>query len=466
MAASASFDDALALSRFGLGSGSEGCDAIGGRARQILTDEIRAGGPRLVTEAPLPDTPELLSRQRDYNTTSKALSQRSPSLDTADTTQTPQVPPSTLIYKSELDMRFNGAYLTPEIGFNERLVMFWANHFAVSGDKSRYLGITAGAFEREAIRPNILGRFKDLLLSVETHPAMLMYLDNQNSIGPDSTIGKEKHKGLNENLAREIMELHILGVGSGYTQADVTSFAAALTGWTYTLDPDTRPNDPIPIRDGFKFSPRAHQPGSREILGRKYGNNGFFQATDIILDLAERPACAHFIALKLARHFVSDTPPQVLVDRLADVFRRSDGDLALVSHALIESPEAWVSECEKIRPPQEYLTAMIRATGVTLTPTTIDGILSSLGQRMWRPVGPNGFSDRFDTWATPSGLYGRMEAANRVGRAVKENVDPRLFARSRLGPRLSETTLTAISQAESPRQGLSLTFMSPEFMRR
>lgn len=466
MAASASFDDSLALSRFGLGSGPEGGDAISGRARQILADEIRAGGPRLVTEAPLPDTPELLARQKAYYVAVRDREKAPSSIDAADTAQPPLIVPANEIYMQELDVRFNGAYLAPDIGFNERMVMFWANHFAVSTDKNGNIGVTAGAFEREAIRPNIFGRFKDLLLSVETHPCMLMYLDNQDSIGPDSAGGRKSRKGLNENLAREIMELHILGVGSGYTQADVTSFAAALTGWTYTITPDERPNDPMPLRDGFKFAPGNHQPGSREVLGRTYRNDGFFQATDIMLDLAERPACARFIALKLAQHFVSDSPPQSLVDRLADVFQRTDGDLGLVSHALIESPEAWSPACDKMRLPQEYLIAMMRATGVTLVPISIDAVLGTLGERMWRPGGPNGYSDRFDTWATPPGLFARMEAANRIGRAVKENVDPRLFAQSLLGPRLSETTLAAISQAENARQGLSLAFMSPEFMRR
>ncbi len=466
MATSASFDDALALSRFGLGSGPEGCDAIGGRARQILADEIRAGGARLMTEAPLPDTPELLMHQKAYYAEAKAREKATPSLNAVDIAQAPLIVPANQVYMQELAVRFNSAYLAPDIGFNERLVMFWANHFAVSTDKSSNIGLTAGAFEREAIRPNIFGRFKDLLLSVETHPCMLIYLDNQDSIGPDSAGGRKSRKGLNENLAREIMELHILGVGGGYTQADVTSFAAALTGWTYTITPDERPNDPMPLRDGFKFASGNHQPGSREVLGRTYKNDGFFQATDIMLDLAERPACARFIALKLAQHFVSDTPPQSLVDRLADVFQRTDGDLALVSHALIESQEVWSPNCEKIRLPQEYLIAMMRATGVTFLAPQIDGILGSMGERMWRPGGPNGYSDRFDTWATPTGLYARMEAANRIGRAVKENIDPREFAQSLLGPRLSETTLAAISQAENARQGLSLTFMSPEFIRR
>ena len=458
MATSASFDDALALSRFGLGSGPEGCDAIGGRARQILADEIRAGSAIFNTDPPLKSSAELLSAVADYRTLVRAHAR-----DASVALPTSPVAP---VYLNELTLRYNGPLMAPQIGFNERLVMFWTNHFAVSIDKSEELRSAAGAFEREAIRPNIFGRFKDLVMAVETHPAMLLYLDNPQSVGPDSTTGVKSKRGLNENLAREIMELHILGVGSGYTQGDVTAFAKALTGWTLAGGNWKAPNGREVIRNDFYFAEAHHEPGDQDILGRVYSDDGFFQAADVLHDLAGRPEAAHFIAGKLARHFVSDTPPSSLIKRLADVFLQTDGDLALVSHALIEAPEAWTPECVKMRLPQEYLAAMLRASGAHLPTDQLNMLLAAMGQPLWRPAGPNGYSDRFDAWATPSGLLTRMDAADRVASLTTENIDPRFFAASRLGSRLNARTLEAVSRAESPRQALSLVFMSPEFMRR
>ena len=458
MAASASLDDALALSRFGLGSGVEGCDAIGGRARQILADEIRAGGPVFNSEPPLESSTRLLSALA-YQVALVRAHASDPSVALP-------ASPVARVYLNELAARYNGPLMKPRIGFNERLVMFWTNHFAVSIDKSEALRCAAGAFEREAIRPNIFGRFKDLVMAVETHPAMLLYLDNPQSVGPDSATGVKTKKGLNENLAREIMELHILGVGSGYTQADVTAFARALTGWTLAGGNWKTPNGREVTRNDFYFAEAHHEPGNQDILGRVYSDDGFFQAADIMHDLASRPETAHFIAGKLARYFVSDTPPASLVERLADVFLQTDGDLSLICHALIEAPEAWTPECTKMRLPQEYMAAMMRATGTHLATDELNLLLATMGQPLWRPSGPNGYSDRFDGWATPSGLLTRLNTADRVAALTTENIDPRLFAASRLGARLSSQTLDAISRAESPRQAISLVFLSPEFMRR
>lgn len=436
---------AIALSRFGLGSTVEGVDAIGGRARNQLHDEIDAGPPPLLHPAADRTAAELIGLQKAYLRNlreARAVGVR------------PMSAPAPEVYYDELDARFNLALMQAPIGFRERLVMFWANHFAVAVDKSHTVQITAGAFEREAIRPNIFGRFKDLLLAAETHPAMLAYLDNQVSTGPNSRAGMAGKGGLNENLAREIMELHVLGVDSGYTQADVTAFAKSLTGWT------------IDSEDGFVFSEQRHEPGARQILGRRYAEDGFFQAADIMLDLAERPAAARFIATKLARHFVADEPPPELVDRLADVFRATDGDLAAVSHTLIEAPEAWRTDSPKLRTPQEHVVAMLRATGVTLRPKVVHDLLMAMGQRPWQPSGPNGFPDTFAPWATAPGFNARLDAAQRIASRMGDRMDPRDVAETRLGARLTPQTYEAVARAESPHQGLALVFMSPEFMRR
>ena len=213
--------------------------------------------------------------------------------------------------------------------FVERLTQFWSNHFAVSIDKGN-ARLYAGSMEREAIRPHVLGRFQDMLLAVESHPAMLRYLDNAASIGDDSRaamraqkLGREK-RGLNENLAREILELHTLGVDGGYRQDDVIELARAITGWS---TPGPRDED---AAQPFVFRANAHEPGARRVLGRQYAEGGQEQGRAVLADLARHPATAHHLSFKLARHFVADQPPPALVERMAQAYLREDGDLRLL----------------------------------------------------------------------------------------------------------------------------------------
>lgn len=462
MVQSAEFESALALSRFGLGARAAGTQAVTGDIRGRLHDEIRRGAPPVTGEEPLPSTPELLAELLDLVKLERRQRKAPPPAAGAEAAETRNPNPTSEHFNAEIDARYNGNYADATVGFNERMVMFWTNHFAIATSKSRAVRITSGAYEREAIRPNIFGRFTDLVLAVETHPCMLNFLDNATSIGPESRAALKSGRGLNENLAREIMELHILGVNSGYSQADVTNFAKALTGWTV----NHRQNDPdIPYGD-FMFAPGNHQPGNQVILGKAYHNAGFFQAADILTDLCQRPAAAHFIATKLATHFVADTPPPSLVDRLADTFRATGGDLAEVSHVLIESDEAWTPEAVKIRSPQEWLIATLRGTGLTPSPSRVSKTLSMMGQPLWNPSGPNGFSDQFAAWATPEGLTARMNVASDIAAEAPEDTDPRDFAERLLGPRLSDSTRAAIAHAESGPQGVSLVFLSPEFLRR
>ena len=251
--------------------------------------------------------------------------------------QTPSVPQQ--IYLQEAKARLDAA-LSAEIGFVERLVWFWSNHFCVSADKGPVRSL-CGAFEREAIRPHVRGKYADMLLAVETHPAMLLYLDNAQSIGPHSFAGQRRGKGINENLAREIMELHTVGVRSGYSQVDVTNFAKVITGWSI-----------VPLRQErggvFMFNDRLHEPGVERIMGHDYGDGGFEQGRAVLLALAQSPATAKHIASKLARHFVADEPPPTLVDGLAKRFHETDGDLMEVSHMLVTAPEAWNAPPSKL----------------------------------------------------------------------------------------------------------------------
>ena len=351
--------------------------------------------------------------------------------------------------------------------FVERLVHFWSNHFAVSVDKLLVVGL-AGGFEADAIRPNVLGRFEDLLLAVVRHPGMLLYLDQAQSIGPGSLAGaraqdrqQPRGRGLNENLAREILELHTLGVRSGYTQEDVTEFARALTGWT------------LPADDGaatatFRFAPALHEPGSRTVLGRSYAAGGEQQARDILHHLVTSPATAQHIARKLARHFVADDPPAALVERLAETFSRTGGDLPSLYRELVAAPEAWQAASTKFKSPWDWAISAYRGLGRSELPAMQSTqLMTQLGQPVWRPGSPAGYDDGAAAWAAPDALLRRVEAAQRIATQAGNAVDARALAPRLLpGDALGEATASAIARAESGSTALALLLVSPEFLRR
>jgi uncharacterized protein (DUF1800 family) len=358
------------------------------------------------------------------------------------------------IFLAEAEARIDAAR-EAEIGFVERLVWFWSNHFCVS----LYTSVMAGGYEREAIRPYVLGRFVDMLLAAENHPAMLIYLNDNQSIGPNSVAGINRGKGLNENFAREILELHTLGVRTGYTQADVIGFAKVLTGWTLrppVTDPD--------IGGRFVFIPRAHEPGPETVLGKTYPDTGLAQGRAVLADLAHHPATARHIATKLAIHFVADDPPPALIDRLERRFRDTDGDLKEVAKALILSPEAWMPQQAKVKRPGEWLVAALRATGQAEDIRRIVGAEALLGEPLWRPPAPKGFPDDNAAWL--SGLAERLEIANAFAQRAGPWLDPAAVADAALGPLVSVELRQAMARAESRPQALTFVLMAPEFLRR
>src|ERR1700731_1278875 len=331
---------ALALHRFGLGPRAGSIEAIQSDPQGALIAELDSPGAGLVAVAALPSSGAANRAVFEYNAERNAkdkLARRSreaaqkvaenagmenAAKENAGTENTmaaqPEAPPATAaqpepvplprrLFLDEAKARFDGA-IGAEIGFVERLVWFWSNHFCVNADAT----VMAGGYEREAIRPHVLGRFKDMLLAAEGHPAMLFYLNNEQSIGPDSVAGVNRDRGLNENLAREILELHTLGVRTVYGQADVTNFAKILTGWTI-LPTLTNPDH----GSEFVFLRRAHEPGSQTVIGNAYVDSGVEQGRAVLADLAHHPATARHVATKLARHFIADDPPTTLVDRLA-----------------------------------------------------------------------------------------------------------------------------------------------------
>ncbi len=362
---------------------------------------------------------------------------------------------------TEAQARFAKAF-QDETGMMERLVWFWSNHFAISVAKGNLAMATAGSFEREAIRPHVLGKFADMLHSVEQHPTMLYFLDNRDSIGPNSKAGQRRNKGLNENLAREIMELHTLGVNGGYSQADVTNLARIITGWTFaglnnnTAEPGV-----------FAFNPNAHEPGSPKVLGKIYNQDGIAQGEAALDDLARHPATAKHIAFKFAKHFVADQPPQPLIDKLAKTFMTTDGDLRALTLTLLDDDSAWSTPATKLRSPQEYLLASARALNLPPEkPQILMRALNELGQPLWKPSGPNGFGDETTTWASPEGMKVRLSYATLMASQAQVPGNPTDVIANVLAGAASAETRQAIARAESKQQGLALLLMSPEFQRR
>ncbi|MCK1547446.1 DUF1800 family protein [Bradyrhizobium sp. 147] len=364
-------------------------------------------------------------------------------------------------FRTEALARLQRATLV-ECGFTERLVVFWSNHFCISASKGELARIWAGAFEREAIRPHVLGRFADMLKAVEQHPAMLFFLDNQQSLGPDSRAGQNRKRGLNENLAREIMELHTLGVDGGYTQHDVTSLARIITGWTFAGR-----QGQLGAPGSFVFNVNAHQPGPQILLGKTYGQAGLAQGEAALADLARHPSTANFIAAKFVRHFVADDPPPSLVARLRDIFLRTDGDLKALAMALVDSDEAWTAPLTKMRSPYDFLVASGRLLArVPEDPSRYLNGLNLLGQPLWSPAGPNGFPDTNAAWAAPEGMKLRLDIAAQIGSRLGNNIDPLDLLEFAAADAASIETRRTIERAESRQQALALLLMSPEMQRR
>jgi uncharacterized protein (DUF1800 family) len=302
-----------------------------------------------------------------------------------------------------------------------------------------------------------------MLRAVEQHPAMLNFLDNAQSIGPNSIAGHNNKAGLNENLAREILELHTMGVGSGYSQADVTQLAYILTGWTI-VGRDGKLGEP----GAFAFNPNAHEPLAATVRGRLYVEDGAAQGEAALADLARESATAEHVTTKFARHFVADAPEPALVARLAKTFRDSDGDLAALARALIGDDAAWRSPAAKVRNPWELTVAAYRAFG--RSPSDAGPALSALdllGMPLWQPGGPNGYSDdSVAAWASPEGMKTRVELATRFASQIKDAPRPTALLEDVLGPTASNATRQAVGRAETREQAYALLILSPEFQRR
>ena len=463
-------DSAIAANRFGLGAKPGDLKSIDRNPTSWLLDQLQGPSRQPAELKGLPITADVLfevQNVRREQRQMRELADVEPAPDTANKY-------GRLVrghYTEQTQARYRHAAST-DLPFHERLVHFWSNHFAVSADKQP-LSAIAGLYENEAVRPNITGTFADLLIASEQHPAMITYLDNQRSIGPNSTLGRRANRaqrdreiGLNENLAREILELHTLGVDGGYSQEDVTTFARVITGWSIGGAGDAgrfAEGDP----GTFEFRETIHEPGTHSIMGKRYAQKGLDQGIAVLRDLAVHPSTARFVASKLARHFVADEPSQSLVDQLVETYLESGGELTKVYEVLIGTDEAWIEAHSKYKSPHDFVISTFRAFDHVPDNTRfVVGALDLMGQTPFRPGSPAGWPDTAEHWGGADALYKRIEWSNTVSRVVGSRVNPVDLGDAVLGPTFSAETRKAISRAENNVQGMTLLLASPDFQRR
>lgn len=490
--ASSATDAAIALTRLGLGARPGEIDRIAADPHGWATAQIRPEG------APLPagtfaDTAARMAELIDYRSDRGAM--RRARRSEASKAQLAAAPADAVDPEAQARREARRAArrditqdtaqeflaradlgATTDQGFAERWALFWSNALTVSATRFDS-GAFVGQYEREAVRPHVFGRFEDLVLAAEQHPAMLFYLDQARSVGPGSMAGQRRNAGLNENLAREMLELHTVGSDGGYTQADVTELARALTGWSVPTARDARVGgrrgrarravQPMePDADGFVFRANVHEPGARTVMGKTYPAAGGQQGEAILRDLARHPATAKRLSHRIAAHFVADEPPPALVARLEAAWTGSGGDLAQVARALVAAPETWSPQPAKIKTPYDFIVSTHRA--LDTRPRRIQPLrqaLAAMGQPMFAPASPEGWADTAADWAGPDALVKRLNWAKGVADAARTD-DPNAVAASALGDRLGERTRLAVSRAESRPEALTLLLMSPEFQRR
>ncbi|WP_281857742.1 DUF1800 domain-containing protein [Litoreibacter halocynthiae] len=374
--------------------------------------------------------------------------------------------------RRELNLHLEGALapllsrsITTEQPFRERLTRFWADHFTVVG-KNNLTRNAVPSYIEETIRPQITGRFSDLLKAVMTSPMMLDYLDQNSSVGPNSR-GAKGRRGLNENLARELLELHTLGVGGAYTQGDVRQLAELLTGMT------------TEISRGFVFRPKIVEPGAETVLGQSYGG-GPPAVEDVMAfldNVALHPDTVRHISRKLAVHFTSDRPDEGMIADMADAYAATGGELMAVYEAMLHHPFAWSSFGQKVKQPVDFIVSAMRVLEVPPTSLRqlnrskrrayVTGPMTAMGQQWFRPGGPDGWPEEAEAWVTPQGLAARIQWAMAAPSAIFRSLpDPRSFVVAALGDVADEKVTFAARAAETRREGVGLILASPAFQRR
>ena len=368
-----------------------------------------------------------------------------------------------LLRQSADDLRHMLVEAVTGAGFGERLLAFWADHFTVATNGPPLRALVPD-FIDAGLRPHLTGRFGELLKSATLHPAMLIYLNQVQSVGPNSRAGQRRDRGLNENLAREVLELHTLGVGANYTQDDVRNFAMLLTG----LSVD---------KGGFKYRQAISEPGPHDVLGKSYGNKvvRLGDITDALEDIALHPDTALHLSRKLQVHFIGAADPD-LTSKMADAYLASGGDLAVLYRRMLDDDRAWQPSLTKAKTPSDFIISSLRAAGATaknindLRQSELrSGIvepLQAMGQAPLRPPGPDGWSEDPDDWITPPGLAARIRWAVAFAERIEGEFDPRDFLNHALADAASSNLSFAVNGAESRVEGIALTLISPEFNRR
>ncbi len=441
----------IAFNRFGLGAKPGGITRIGADAKAALETELNTPGIALVTNPSMASYVEACQGVHTDFDIENGLKEK------------------------ELSARL-AQHLKPEIGFVERLVLFFSNHFSMSINKDGAIRATIGQLERDVIRKNVLGSFKSMLTGVMRHPAMLTYLDNDSSIGPTSPTGISWGAGLNHNLARELLELHTLGVGGGYTEADIEGLARVISGWSFVRgwEADGHYNGGRPaIRGQFLFRRDWHEPHAQTILGKSYADTGIKQGEAVFAALANHRSTAQFLAFKLVRHFITDEPAPEMVEPLAQAYRQSHGNLKAVAQALIDLPEAWSTPLHKLRTPYELQVAEMRALQRLYAASDrwpFSETLGALRHRPWERPAPDGYSDESIYWMGPDAMRIRLETAQLNAWSLQQ-IEPYSHSASYLadrlfGQQLSNASRRAIAQAPDLQDGLAMIFMIPEFQRR
>lgn len=455
-----------AANRFGLGPRPGELDAIAADPRGWLRAQLEGGRraqPPLTGVAPSHETLAELLRAFYAMRAFKKADKRDAGADRSE--QLADMRRDLRRSVIETQLRQLGARLSlsleTEKPFRERLVQFWSNHFTVSSAGGKRLIVTScAAYESEAIRGHLDGHFVDMLLAVEQHPVMLAYLDNLQSLGPGSRAGRRRsRRGLNENLAREILELHTLGVAGGYSQEDVTSLARIITGWTVANDRQ------IPGEPGrFAFVEAMHEPGTHRLLGRAYPEDGVRQGEEALASLAAHPSTARFIATKLVRHFVADDPPAAGVDRVAKVFRDTGGHLPSVHAALITLDGAWDGERRKLKTPNELLVSALRGLDLPRLPDKpLLGSLKLLNQYPFTAPSPAGWPDSAEHWGSPNALLQRIDWSTRVGERVGSAREPRALLAHMSDTADNAGLRLSVERAASASQGIALLLAGPGF---
>jgi uncharacterized protein (DUF1800 family) len=367
--------------------------------------------------------------------------------------------------KKEIIARVNFGVKT-DTPFAERMVYFWSNHFTTSGTRKIIAGAIP-AYEREAVRPNVFGKFGDMLAAVTSHPVMLTYLDNAISIGANSKQGKRRKKTMNENLAREILELHTLSVNGGYTQKDVMAFAKALTGWSHGGFGGKRRDKEGRVHGKFEFIPQIHEPGSKSILGKSYPEAGVDEVRRILKDLAAHPSTARFLATKMAAHFIADDPPEDAVRILANTYIETGGDLGAMSRQLVEIEAIWQAPLSKVKTPYELMISVMRAMdGTGVRNNKLRSGLEVLGHSPFMAGSPQGWSDQSDHWLTPVSLMRRIEWVRSMTAGTSSDLNPSRLLEQTIGPIAGEPVRQMVAGGASPAESFALLFASAEFQRR